>query len=970
MTLKHIDFYDSPVMRQLAKQAIDAGKIEKPLIKEASVKTEELKPSGDLFVDLAALANGLRDKGFLAQAENLESKIFQYKIAERAAFDSILEAAHPDGEVEMAPSSKGHGIVETTTTAHEKILEVVGKNPTGKTASEVLANSLLSKAAEALQLKKKADGGVVAPDEENTAKFHQLLSQLKQALFILSNKIVAGGLPGFDDLMVYLRNPPSLGLTSDSKKSVLNDFNVKFSIMNKLLEGSPERESIKLIPSGATDKNGKPIDTSKESFNTALNNVLGLINNVSGFLATISGQKPTELKHKVEIALINKADAQRVAGIFIQAIKYLETWKQIAVPTDIPMADQFINSANNYASILSMVQDGTRYGKIYNALVGLSQSNAGLTTFGALEGAAQSFLAKVKSIISQKLGVKAQENIIEIVKTADELMDKMLQMKQQKEQGQGSAAPANNTQVGLNIPLVPPSGDTKPAQNVSVKPTPKSPSVGTGKKLDTSKPDEVAVGEMQKMLNDVGKGISAGALKDKFGNIWNAKDGQIIGSSGHNSSPQLPDGVWGPQTQKALETAQKYVQALNLSALKMPPAAQWAYGQKQHTDPKVTEEAAKHNSEVLYQLSSQLGTASEKRPGQAKTVFDTLPVPMEFDQYLPDQNFGQSATLPLSDKDLSSLGSFNKWLISSGQRPQLQQDKVGFTVQNWTLFFDWFIKRAKWMYQNAEKNTLENAKAYYQSVWRLYRQFVDFLGVNKVTSDAALIPEDLLSGPSLRRGPGQVPSSAVPSGGGVGQEGQPAGGAKSNKPGEGIDFELPGGQAALEQPPIGEHLDFRTPWWNDLTNEFDVRAFPVLSYTNFNNWPVNNLINSMTTTRTPETPAQANLMALNHMGAYQDRTGTWMTPWKGRTLGFSEAWQDPQYQATFRKQLSLVQSADPTDKARRFLNFLSKTVNDVYGDWVQRANPSPKQATTIDRARQQWQEAIRYKLDQLIRSYK
>jgi hypothetical protein len=153
MTFKHIKFEESPIMRSLEQVAIDKGmfndtELEK-MVKKASESGPSYSPTGDVYADLIRLANGLRDRGFTAEANSLEDKVFIHKQAETHLYraidedgEDLLGFAHPDGDVEVAPSSGGHGIAETLEGTHKKMLDVVNKTPTGKFASITEKNQL------------------------------------------------------------------------------------------------------------------------------------------------------------------------------------------------------------------------------------------------------------------------------------------------------------------------------------------------------------------------------------------------------------------------------------------------------------------------------------------------------------------------------------------------------------------------------------------------------------------------------------------------------------------------------------------------------------------------------------------------------------------------------------------------------------------------------------------------------------
>lgn len=162
MTFKHIDFHDSSVMREFERQAIKSGKVSAPTVSEivknaSSSDNKRYASTGELFVDLIRLAEGLREKGFTDKATSLENKIFAYKRASQE-YNSELSAAHPDGDVTMGKASNGLGDVETLESAHKKMVDVINKKPTGKQAiaqKQLIAN-ILKASEETLELKKKA----------------------------------------------------------------------------------------------------------------------------------------------------------------------------------------------------------------------------------------------------------------------------------------------------------------------------------------------------------------------------------------------------------------------------------------------------------------------------------------------------------------------------------------------------------------------------------------------------------------------------------------------------------------------------------------------------------------------------------------------------------------------------------------------------------------------------------------------
>ena len=143
MTFKtEIKFDESPILRELEQVAIKRGMIEPaPLVKEAAVE-ESYASTGDLHEDVLLLVEGLRKKGFEREASDLEDKVNIHRIAETHLYrvidedgDDLLDFAHPEGDVEIAPSKSGLGKIWTEQSAKKEFLRVVNKKPTGKYSS-------------------------------------------------------------------------------------------------------------------------------------------------------------------------------------------------------------------------------------------------------------------------------------------------------------------------------------------------------------------------------------------------------------------------------------------------------------------------------------------------------------------------------------------------------------------------------------------------------------------------------------------------------------------------------------------------------------------------------------------------------------------------------------------------------------------------------------------------------------------
>ncbi len=364
MTIKHINFSDSPVMRGLERNAIKNKTFQpkaEEIVKQASLN--KYASTNNLYNDMFILASGLRQSGFLKEAEILENKIIICKQADTHLYraidedgEDLIDFAHPDGSVHISDAKDDNGNIENPLSKHKKIVDIVNKQPTGKMAS------ILINAAETLNIKTsqfdinnyiKPKSEVTptdvattnsvsgAIDAENTAKFHNLLDNLKTNLRILG-AILVSGFPEYKNLMSYLNSPPSLGITNEMKRVTLNDFKNKFSVLNKLTEGSADRELLKFLPSfgvsnsekdwqGNVDLSKGKLDTSKEKLNVTINNIFVAYNTTLSFLSSLIGDSiENKLQHKSSSDVVSIDQIKSVINIFARSVRFLENWRKIA----------------------------------------------------------------------------------------------------------------------------------------------------------------------------------------------------------------------------------------------------------------------------------------------------------------------------------------------------------------------------------------------------------------------------------------------------------------------------------------------------------------------------------------------------------------------------------------------------------------------------------------------------------------
>lgn len=167
-------------MRALEKVAQEKGLIKpETLTKKASVvKKADLTPTNDLMENILKLCNGLRERGFVKEASEVEINFLQFRQAQtlyetsKETGEDQVHDAHPEGSHKLEGVDSTEAVVEDILDKHMKIKEVVEKKPTGK----------LSDASSVIGAVKKALGQVTAPKETEEELNKMLGDKLNQII--------------------------------------------------------------------------------------------------------------------------------------------------------------------------------------------------------------------------------------------------------------------------------------------------------------------------------------------------------------------------------------------------------------------------------------------------------------------------------------------------------------------------------------------------------------------------------------------------------------------------------------------------------------------------------------------------------------------------------------------------------------------------------------------------------------------
>lgn len=470
---------------------------------------------------------------------------------------------------------------------------------------------------------------------------------------------------------------------------------------------------------------------------------------------------------------------------------------------DIDTAKENFNSARNIYSLLSSSKD-TPWAHLRSQI---ASSFPSATTPQELDKVANEGLEMSKQY--EAPGVQKAD-------------DGLTSTAQWKTPGTPGVKPATPVKPGT-APAKPVAPGTQPAQQPGMK------------KLDTTKPDRIAVANMQLALNNLGRGISIDENKAKFPKVtdYKAGDGLTMIGTGPKSNPHINmfDGAWGPSTETALQLAQKYLGSLGLT---LRTGQRWDYSVKSHKPD--TEEAAKFNTGAINRANAMLGTLTDGTGANtANKVYDKLPPTISSETIMSDETLG--ATIPITGKDLSSLGSLFTFLernnvsVKAPAPGERNSDEIGLTFNEWSYLLYWLRQRAKYLYDKGTDKELK--REYFNSISTLMGRLTNIgqqLGVKDTFGGGVVVPSSLLTGGAQGAGTGstynrhnflpQSPEQRRGRGAGGGMEG-----SRTRTTTSGEDT----------SPPFDDIIDLRKEWYN-LPFE-DLEIAPVLRLEDFQRVP-------------------------------------------------------------------------------------------------------------------------------------
>lgn len=185
MTFKHTKFEDSPVMRSLEKVARERGLVKEPTVLEKIAsrpanKKLDITPTSSMMDNIFKLTAGLRAKGLVKEAAELEQNYFNYKQAQtlyeahKETGEDVVHSAHPKGSHKLEGVEGEEATFEDILDKHVKFLNMVEKKPTGKLSSSAHVLSEVKKALGQFVGEMPSGGvtggGVSSTDQHSPAK--------------------------------------------------------------------------------------------------------------------------------------------------------------------------------------------------------------------------------------------------------------------------------------------------------------------------------------------------------------------------------------------------------------------------------------------------------------------------------------------------------------------------------------------------------------------------------------------------------------------------------------------------------------------------------------------------------------------------------------------------------------------------------------------------------------------------------
>lgn len=620
MTLKHINWHQSEVLRELERQAVKRGHFDpepEEIVKLAHKKTDSMEPGDDLYSDIMRLAHGLRAKGFEKQANELEKKAVVYKVAETHLYrvhdedgEDLLDFAYPDGDVEVAPSKSNLGKVWTPQSQQKAILDVVKKQP--KVAE--LANEIKRVAQEPITEAEKIRF-------ENQKKINNVFDGLKKYI----RHYVRPGFNKFGNFDNELNNIANklnvdLGFDVTEYENAIKKINNSVNEL-KQLQG-------KIAEPAAGDLSKYTGYVGLQSAIRGYENAARSAKESISKLMPVRGQQLTEQDRPIDVSKVK------------QAIEF------------------YTYAAQRWDAFLNRMQQEGDEAAVKGAADNLKKSSAFVRFLSVAIDHNYSLRRMIEGLAPQFQ-----------IQNEDELIQQAREYALKTEREIERVANSFETLTKVSQDITPVQRSKGPKATVQRPKELGKPEVGLRKQPVSGRPtqeEKQTVILMQQLMSDLAKGIIA--ERDAISMLAKLPAQNLTSLANvmaDTGGAQTFDGKWGSKTNNGLQAINKFMEALNVKD-------QLDTGHDfRSTQPEIIIDSAKKNTNKIINLANQLKLTQHMRK------VETAEKPGKPEVIILDQDTG------ITLNDVQSLPAFYNYLetVSPNKSAKRNDDVVKFAQE-------------------------------------------------------------------------------------------------------------------------------------------------------------------------------------------------------------------------------------------------------------------------------------------------
>lgn len=810
--MKRYGFDDSPVMRELERLEVAKNGADKFPVKKQASDNET-----DVLSKMFRLSKELRKAGRFKDAQSLDEKIVRYATSERHIYnthgetgDDLIDFAHQDGDIEVAPSEHDYGKVETQLSQHKRIVDIVQKEPTGKYATA----SAMNKVAKMLGYKI-----AINVDGDKLVQFNSALNRVKSIM-----RGQQGGGPRFDvtgGLSTRGLNFDAIGsgnwihvinigdAVEQIAEGTLQDvwaykWDIKWPALQQLADSwSGGLLSASKLQSGMTQQEflagaRAAADGSSDKFEAMLNeSIAKLPNDLSNPSETdlrTAKKKITEAKNSYgwKLFYLGRDEKKWIESKFNELEQLIN---ELIVPFDRENAAKKAEIVAKMLVGLPLVaSEASRFKTQADEI-----RSGKVTNFKEKEVLYNGFISVLKKINAPKVS-SSSHGLVKIALTDADLLSRLQELAGTPSKDVSSKTPATTSTPATSV-----NKTTKPSAN-------RAQQIAAWKQQHLQSYWEEVV-RMQKYLHMIGNQLED--IRAKGVHIPPGAHGQLVGTalSGHGGMADF-DGQWGPNTAKAIQTAMTILSQLpNNGNDSNNIKSGTSYGGLMHyagndeIKQREVQNIATENIKIMHYILALNGLGgispdnANKINNKESAVYDNVPkgvniwMSPDFTTFgIGDGGESPNGSAPIKNGDLVNLKKLEEWLIVNGMA-RLDSYELRMTFQQWKWYLERLFARAQAVLAAASDDVKTIAQKYVSDVQSLYRRLLQTWRIWKKSNSGQTeatgteLEEALIGGAPGVGGPGS-------------SDDQGASGA-----GEGVDISRPGQVNSVSKGiPLGERI--------------------------------------------------------------------------------------------------------------------------------------------------------------------